>query len=97
MNRVRTDSTPSLTLLSDRKDSIRDAVERVLTSSWAVSRSVRNRNLPRDAVGQDYTIESLLRLFPPVKTEPRSLKKNAHVLTILPFFLRYGAGHKSRC
>jgi len=36
MNRVGTDSTPSLTLLCDRKDSSRDAVERVLTSSWAV-------------------------------------------------------------
>jgi len=40
MNMVGTDSTPSLTLRSDRKDNFRDAVERVLTNSWSV-RTVR--------------------------------------------------------
>ena len=36
MNLVGMDSTPSLTLLSNRKNHIKDAVERVLTSSWSV-------------------------------------------------------------
>jgi len=45
MNLVRTDSTPSLTLLSERKNKIRDAVERVLTSSRSVRLVLKPRKL----------------------------------------------------
>jgi len=49
MNPVGTDSTPSLTLLSDRRSNSRDAVERVLTRSWVMCMVLRSRQLPMSA------------------------------------------------